>query len=123
MDQATYNKIVSFIWGIADDVLRDLFKRGPRRLCFHVLRLVLIGPHDLPGGFRRVIDLAQLPAHIFHGDTVGADVHAQQTGAGAVRHIRTARMPHGPVKDGNTPAYTGENPAIITPDIRLVWRM
>src|SRR5213080_5004706 len=28
MDQATHNKIVSFIWGIADDVLRDLSKRG-----------------------------------------------------------------------------------------------
>jgi len=28
MDQATHNKIVSFIWGIADDVLRDLFVRG-----------------------------------------------------------------------------------------------
>jgi type I restriction enzyme M protein len=28
MDQAPHNKIVSFIWGIADDVLRDLFKRG-----------------------------------------------------------------------------------------------
>ena len=28
MDQATHNKIVSFVWGIADDVLRDLFKRG-----------------------------------------------------------------------------------------------
>jgi type I restriction-modification system DNA methylase subunit len=28
MGQATHNKIVSFIWGIADDVLRDLFKRG-----------------------------------------------------------------------------------------------
>ena len=28
MDQATHNKIVFFIWGIADDVLRDLFKRG-----------------------------------------------------------------------------------------------
>ena len=28
MDQATHNRIVSFIWGIADDVLRDLFKRG-----------------------------------------------------------------------------------------------
>ena len=28
MDQATPNKIVSFLWGIADDVLRDLFKRG-----------------------------------------------------------------------------------------------
>ncbi len=28
MDQSTHHKIVSFIWGIADDVLRDLFKRG-----------------------------------------------------------------------------------------------
>ncbi|MBK9428217.1 MAG: SAM-dependent DNA methyltransferase [Gammaproteobacteria bacterium] len=28
MNQATHNKIVAFIWGIADDVLRDLFKRG-----------------------------------------------------------------------------------------------
>jgi type I restriction enzyme M protein len=28
VDQATHNKIVSFIWGIANDVLRDLFKRG-----------------------------------------------------------------------------------------------
>ena len=28
MDQATHSKIVSFLWGIADDVLRDPFKRG-----------------------------------------------------------------------------------------------
>ena len=28
MNQATHNKIVSFIWSIADDVLRDLFRRG-----------------------------------------------------------------------------------------------
>ena len=28
MDQATHNKIVSFIWGIADDVLRELCQRG-----------------------------------------------------------------------------------------------
>src|SRR5437867_5745771 len=28
MDQATHNKIVSFIWSIADGVLRDLFKRS-----------------------------------------------------------------------------------------------
>ncbi len=28
MHPSTHNKIVSFIWGIADDVLRDLFKRG-----------------------------------------------------------------------------------------------
>src|SRR5437660_9159112 len=28
VDQLTHNKIVSFIWSIADDVLRDLFKRG-----------------------------------------------------------------------------------------------
>ena len=28
VEQAIYNQIVAFIWGIADDVLRDLFKRG-----------------------------------------------------------------------------------------------
>lgn len=28
MDQATYKRIVSFTWGIADAVLRDLFKRA-----------------------------------------------------------------------------------------------
>jgi type I restriction enzyme M protein len=28
VDQATHNKVVSFIWSVADDVLRDLFKRG-----------------------------------------------------------------------------------------------
>jgi type I restriction enzyme M protein len=28
VDQAVHNKIVSFIWGSADDVLRDLFKRS-----------------------------------------------------------------------------------------------
>jgi len=28
MDQATHSKIVSFLRGIADDVLRGLFKRG-----------------------------------------------------------------------------------------------
>ena len=31
MDQAAHNKIFSFIWGIADDVLRDLFIRGKYR--------------------------------------------------------------------------------------------
>jgi len=31
MDQATHNRIVSFIWGIADDVLRDLYVRGKYR--------------------------------------------------------------------------------------------
>src|SRR5882724_10336353 len=31
MDQATHNKIVSMIWGIADDVLRDLYVRGKYR--------------------------------------------------------------------------------------------
>ena len=31
MDQSSHNKIVSFIWGIADDVLRDLFVRGKYR--------------------------------------------------------------------------------------------
>ena len=31
MDQAQHNSIVSFIWGIADDVLRDLYVRGKYR--------------------------------------------------------------------------------------------
>src|ERR1700730_2854529 len=31
MDQASHTKIVSFIWNIADDVLRDVFVRGKYR--------------------------------------------------------------------------------------------
>ncbi len=31
MDHTTHNKIVSFIWGIADDVLRDPYVRGKYR--------------------------------------------------------------------------------------------
>lgn len=41
MNQKVHNKIVSFIWGIADDVLRDIFVRGKYRdiiLPFTVLR-------------------------------------------------------------------------------------
>ena len=41
MDHAQHTKIVSFIWGIADDVLRDVYVRGKYRdviLPFTVLR-------------------------------------------------------------------------------------
>ena len=41
MNQKVHNKIVSFIWSIADDVLRDVFVRGKYRdiiLPFTVLR-------------------------------------------------------------------------------------
>lgn len=31
MDASQHNKIVSFIWGVADDVLRDLYVRGKYR--------------------------------------------------------------------------------------------
>ena len=31
MDQTQHNAIVNFIWGIADDVLRDLYVRGKYR--------------------------------------------------------------------------------------------
>ncbi|NES04476.1 MAG: hypothetical protein F6K22_17565 [Okeania sp. SIO2F4] len=31
MDNATHNRIVSFIWGVADDVLRDVYIRGKYR--------------------------------------------------------------------------------------------
>ena len=32
VNQATHNKIVSFIWGVGDDVLRHLFRRGKQIL-------------------------------------------------------------------------------------------
>ena len=41
MDQKVHNQIVSFIWSIADDVLRDVFTRGKYRdiiIPFTVLR-------------------------------------------------------------------------------------
>lgn len=41
MSNKAHNKLVSFIWGIADDVLRDVFVRGKYRdiiLPFTVLR-------------------------------------------------------------------------------------
>jgi type I restriction enzyme M protein len=41
MNQKVHNQIVSFIWSIADDVLRDVFVRGKYRdiiLPFTVLR-------------------------------------------------------------------------------------
>lgn len=31
MDTQTYNSIVNFIWGIADDCLRDVYVRGKYR--------------------------------------------------------------------------------------------
>ena len=31
IDNQTYNSIVSFIWGIADDCLRDVYVRGKYR--------------------------------------------------------------------------------------------
>ena len=31
MEQATHSAIVNFIWGIADDVLRDVYVRGKYR--------------------------------------------------------------------------------------------
>src|SRR5437764_8847565 len=44
MEQATHNKIISFIWGIADDVLRDLFVRGKYRDV--ILPMCVIRPLD-----------------------------------------------------------------------------
>ena len=43
MNHSIHNQIVSFIWGIADDVLRDVFVRGKYRdiiLPFTVLRRI-----------------------------------------------------------------------------------
>ena len=41
MDNSTHNKIVGFIWSVADDLLRDVYQRGKYRdviLPFTVLR-------------------------------------------------------------------------------------
>lgn len=41
MDHSTHNKIVGFIWSVADDLLRDFYQRGKYRdviLPFTVLR-------------------------------------------------------------------------------------
>ena len=46
MDQASHNKIVSFIWGIADDVLRDVFVRGKYRDVI-LPRCVLRAPKEI----------------------------------------------------------------------------
>ena len=51
MNQATHNKIISFIWSIADDVLRDLFKRVAYQL--DLLRRV---------GFRKSTCCTRIPA-------------------------------------------------------------
>jgi len=51
VDQATYNKILSFIWGIADDVLRDLFKRGKYP---DVILSMCVRRRAFPGFHRRV---------------------------------------------------------------------
>ena len=40
MDQAQHHRLVSFIWGIADDVLRDVYQRGKYRDC--ILPMVVI---------------------------------------------------------------------------------
>jgi type I restriction enzyme M protein len=44
VDQATHNRIVSFIWGIADDVLHDLFNRG--KYSDVILPMCVIRPMD-----------------------------------------------------------------------------
>ena len=63
MDQAAHNKIVSFIWCIADDVLRDLFVRGKYRdviLPMTVLRRL--------EGHGLVEDFPNLAAYVARGE-------------------------------------------------------
>ena len=38
MNNKAHNKIVNFIWGIADDVLRDVFVRGKYRALSYPLQ-------------------------------------------------------------------------------------
>ena len=72
MDHAAHNKIVSFIWGIADDVLRDLFVRGKYRdviLPMFVLRrldAVLEPTQKLVLETKEMLDTAALPSKGLH---------------------------------------------------------
>jgi type I restriction enzyme M protein len=65
LDQTTHNKIVSFIWGTADDILRDLFKRvNTRRDPAHVRNPSngrSIGTKQEGGtGYQKVLDEARI---------------------------------------------------------------
>jgi len=56
MDQAQHNRLVSFIWGIADDVLRDVYQRGKYRDC--ILPMVVIRRLDVVLGLTKAAVLA-----------------------------------------------------------------
>ncbi len=56
MDHAQHNRLVSFIWGIADDVLRDVYQRGKYRDC--ILPMVVIRRLDVVLGPTKAAVLA-----------------------------------------------------------------
>ena len=41
MDNQVHNQIVSFIWGIADDCLRDVYVRGKYRFVILPINVIL----------------------------------------------------------------------------------
>jgi len=103
MDQATHNKIVSFIWGIADDVLRDLFKRGKYPdviLPMFVIRrmdAVLEPTKKAVLDTKKMLDEARIAAQLDHSNIVQTtelgehdvklDVVAHQQLHGQVRRV------------------------------------
>ena len=71
MTDATYSRIVSFIWSIADDVLRDLYVRGKYRDVILPMTVVRRLDSVLEGSKQAVLDMkANLDAHQI---TVGQD--------------------------------------------------
>ena len=51
MDHAQFSRLVSFIWGIADDVLRDIYVRGRYRNV--ILPMIVVRRLDADRGRRR----------------------------------------------------------------------
>ncbi len=91
MDQATHNKIISFIWSVADDVLRDLFKRG--KYPDVILPMCVIRRMDavLEPTRQRVLDIrAMLDAAHITPVFAGVPVPAARQSAGRTRGLRPA---------------------------------
>jgi len=84
MDTSQFNWITNYIWGIADDVLRDLYVRGKYRDV--ILPMTVIRRLDavLEPSKQAVIDFYKAPASVQPGGYPGGPVGRRAGGGGVV---------------------------------------